>query len=880
MDEKQLQKYQKWLYSKMPLIGGWLRHKAVKALASAVREGHADAARVLAEAVTRSDDTRVRSIALEALSRIETQPCIDAVCEVWANTRHNDLTQLLIEHKWVATTPPQLRVLSALKVGQLKVVTEVEPEGVQPLVLACGDEDADIAQRALQCVVALKNPNAVDYLCHWWVETRHQFLEQVIVQAGYVAQWPIATRVLSALKLGRRELITGLGSEVVSPLVAACQDQDTAIAEQARLAIVELTNPQAREAIANQLCTEWAKTRSPALEDIIVRGRYVASQPLSVRVLSALKTKQRQLLTELGAEVVEPLVKACEDRDLTIAEQARLTLRQLKNVEAREAVCRLVIERDHPIAREAAIEGKYTPRDEYQRALFFFLTEQWKRYEDLDFDHRLLRTVYESADPALRQRIIEKLRASGRPDFLTIIVGGDYRSRVQMMKQDEIKFLVQMLTENKEWAKLWALVFELPFFWSVSIVKTLSGSGWKPEIGDERMTFEELVSLASAGIVMSVEEVNRVLPPAVQRARARVSGRVNDVAFSPIRPVIAIGTGQRKVVLWNFQLAQCERVLDGFEHSVGRVTFMPDGTLLCGERTNLDAPCAIRCWRDEKLFKLTQHSRSVTALEPVGESQALSAGRDQWVVLWDIKSCRRINQLFLDTWVRGARVSFDGQRVALLHDGVTLMALPQLNEIARTQEWFWKGVSCCAAFAPDGTALIVGKFNGDVLVCRRNGQTLNPEERALFHHDGQVRDVEVLSNRSVIISGGSEGRLQFTSWETRNSIGSVEVPGERLTSLHVSPDGEFMAVGDSDASMSLWDLRVMDVVMLFARPFAQAVPIHLAAVSALVQSANLDSRVRHALKFMECVLRHRFRYDIEIDEVPTIKPGEFDIEIE
>jgi len=89
-----------------------------------------------------------------------------------------------------------------------------------------------------------------------------------------------------------------------------------------------------------------------------------------------------------------------------------------------------------------------------------------------------------------------------------------------------------------------------------------------------------------------------------------------------------------------------------------------------------------------------------------------------------------------------------------------------------------------------------------------------------------------------------------------------------------------MAVGDSDASMSLWDLRVLDVPMLFARPLAQAVPVHLAAVGALADGANLHPQVQRALKFLGCLLRHRFRYDIEIDEVPVIQAGEFDIEIE
>ena len=80
--------------------------------------------------------------------------------------------------------------------------------------------------------------------------------------------------------------------------------------------------------------------------------------------------------------------------------------------------------------------------------------------------------------------------------------------------------------------------------------------------------------------------------------------------------------------------------------------------------------------------------------------------------------------------------------------------------------------------------------------------------------------------------------------------------------------------------MSLWDLRALDVPMMFARPLARSVPIGLAAVHATMSVASLDQRMRQSLRFLECLLRHRFRYEIEIDEVPTIQAGEFDIEIE
>jgi hypothetical protein len=36
--------------------------------------------------------------------------------------------------------------------------------------------------------------------------------------------------------------------------------------------------------------------------------------------------------------------------------------------------------------------------------------------------------------------------------------------------------------------------------------------------------------------------------------------------------------------------------------------------------------------------------------------------------------------------------------------------------------------------------------------------------------------------------------------------------------------------------------------------------------------------VRASLRFLECLLRFRFRYDIVIDDLPGVRRGEFQIE--
>jgi hypothetical protein len=656
---------------------------------------------------------------------------------------------------------------------------------------------------------------------------------------------------------------------------AVVRSQDESVRRIALDTLHRITSP----ATVDAFCCVWAATHNPTLTELLLEHRWVAQAPVDVRIYSALQTQQSNLLTELGPEGVEPLVTACDHRDAVIAQQAAMALRQLQQVEAQEAVCQHVVRTGHLTATAAALERNYLPRDEYQRALFLFVTEQWQRYEALDFDHALLQTAYEVAEPALRRRLTEKLRSAGQTAYLTVLAGRDYRSRAALLTPDEADSLVQALAANREWAKLWALVFELSLRWSAAIVRMLARQDWQPSREDERVIFAQLTAQVSAEDVLADETITRQLPPALLRARARVSGRVNDVAFSPLRPLIAVGTGRRKVVLWNFQQGEREQVLDGFKHSVGRVAFARDDTLLCSERTGGSGSCALYGWRAGRRFDLPL-SGAVTAIESVGDSQVLLTQRDGKVLLLDTSTACIQEERQFPFWARATRASPDSKQAALLHHGVTLVSLPELDIRAGKRVGLGGRVLVCAAFAPDEEALIVGQFGGEVLVCRRDGERLRAERKPLCRHADRVQDVEVLGRSAVILTASADGTVRFTSWANRAAIGQIQVAGQRLTSLHVSPGGEFMAIGDTDASMSLWDLRVLDMPLLLSRPFARTVPAHLTVVSALVDDEKLSAPLRQALKFIACILRHRFRYDIEISDVPTIRAGEFDIEIE
>jgi WD40 repeat protein len=192
-----------------------------------------------------------------------------------------------------------------------------------------------------------------------------------------------------------------------------------------------------------------------------------------------------------------------------------------------------------------------------------------------------------------------------------------------------------------------------------------------------------------------------------------------------------------------------------------------------------------------------------------------------------------------------------------------------------------RSVIRCAAFLPDGDTLLAGRFNGDLIVYENKQRYwLSKRLGSLTSHEGRVEGVEILPDRSIIVSAGSEGLIKFIRLEDHYPIGEIQVPLGRVTSLHISPDRSFMAVGNSEASLSLWDLRMLDVRRLLVQPFARAAAPALGTLDVLVDNERLSSRARLVLRFASYVLRHRFRFDIELDEAPTIMSGEFDIEIE
>ncbi|MBN2548050.1 MAG: WD40 repeat domain-containing protein [Anaerolineales bacterium] len=654
---------------------------------------------------------------------------------------------------------------------------------------------------------------------------------------------------------------------------ASTRHPDRRVVDIARQAIEQANQPAAIDAV----CRVWASSRDAWLTKHITQNSLVARRPIEVRLLTALKTGQADLVQRYKGEIILPLLQVCDDRDAQIARLALKTLNSLKNQAARNEVCRLVIEQDHPQARLAAIQSGYQPSDITQRGIFFFLTDQWQAYQELDFDQRLLRSVYQAAPAALRQRILEKIRQSGQVTILNALSVHE----IAFETQEEAQSLASLLTSYQQWPRLWELVFEAHLPISLEILHTLASQTWLPEAEDERQMMSELVSLTSTNLEISGEVVRSQIPAAVECAKTNLlHGRINELAFSPTSAVIALGTSMRKVTLWDFQSGQQLGVLGPFDHSIGQVSYNQTGQLFFAERTNSDAPCKTYLARDNEVIPIWQQPGSTTALEPLAATQLLIAGSDHALTLLELTEPLKVLASHqLSYWPRAMRLAPDGSFVALLHYGFEILSIPDFKPIALNHQGSWRrSVARCAAFTPDGHFLLAGTYKGALLLLPIGAMQSQP--RVLAQHPSRLLGVETLNDPRLAISLDASGTIQMTEWLSGKNVGKVQLAQERPTSLHVSVDGSFMALGTTDSTLSLWDLRPLTVPALFEAPLARSTPNQLAVVNLLLGREDLPGPTRGALTLLDRLLRHRFRYDIDISAVPTIKPGEYDIEIE
>ncbi|WP_322763155.1 pentapeptide repeat-containing protein [Frankia sp. Cr2] len=236
---------------------------------------------------------------------------------------------------------------------------------------------------------------------------------------------------------------------------------------------------------------------------------------------------------------------------------------------------------------------------------------------------------------------------------------------------------------------------------------------------------------------------------------------VRAVGFSPDGTMIASGSDDHMVRLWNTATGQQIRTLTGHTSPVWSVAFSPDGTMIASGSEDH----TVRLWdttANQQIRILTGHSDRVWSVGFSPDGTMLTTGSgDRAVRLCDTTT---------------------GHQTALM--------------IAPTKR-LWS-----MAFSPDGTMIASGGDDGKIrLWDTATGQQI----RTLPGQASRVWSVRFSPDGAMIASGSSDHKVRLWDTATNQLIAEMTGHTDRVWSVRFSPDGTMIASGSDDHTVRLWN---------------------------------------------------------------------------
>lgn len=236
---------------------------------------------------------------------------------------------------------------------------------------------------------------------------------------------------------------------------------------------------------------------------------------------------------------------------------------------------------------------------------------------------------------------------------------------------------------------------------------------------------------------------------------------VNTIALSPDATILASGSSDNTIKLWNLDKSEVIQTLKGHSDYVWAVALSPDGKILAsGSRDK-----TIRLWDIEtgkQLATLGEASVPVTSLAISSDGKILASGHSNTIKLWDLSTQKLIT------------------------------TLPGHNSVVNS-----------IAITPDSQTLVSGSWDKTVKIWNLNTRQIS---KTLTGHTKEIISVAISPNGKMIASSGVDKEIRLWNLDTGEAIATLEGHEGAIVSLDFTPNSKILASGSYDGTIKLWNL--------------------------------------------------------------------------